>query len=147
MSLKKVLYKKYGIIIKESEDDYYKYLINNSEKKYDYIGALTEFSKNCTTRYFKKNKIKSIVKELIKEEIGRNYRTPDVDGKGDAGNYTSDQAIKEKYGIHVEETVDTMSGEDAIYIEDEEKNNKHIEMEKDYMPIYKNNILTKNINK
>ena len=51
MSLKKVLYTKYGILIKESENNYYKYLLNNSDKKYDYISALTEFSKNCTTRY------------------------------------------------------------------------------------------------
>ena len=145
MSLKKVLFNKYGILIKESESDYFNYLMKNSKKNYDYVNVLKEFNENCTTRYFKKNKIKSIAKELIKEEIGRNYRTPD--GKGDSGNYTIDQSIKDKHGIHVEETVDTMSGEDAIYIEDENKNNMYKEMEKDYMPIFKNNIKTKNINK
>tara|TARA_B100000212_G_scaffold312262_1_gene264463 strand:+ start:1699 stop:2136 length:438 start_codon:yes stop_codon:yes gene_type:complete len=145
MSLKKVLFNKYGILIKESESDYFNYLMKNSKKNYDYVNVLKEFADNCTTRYFKKNKIKSIAKELINEEIGRNYRTPY--GKGDSGNYTVDQAILDKHDIHVEEAVDTMSGEDAIYIEDENKNNEYIKMEKDYMPIFKNNIVTKNINK
>ena len=56
MSLKKVLYNKYGIIIKESESDYFNYLMQNSDKKYDYINVLKEFVTNCTTRYFKTNK-------------------------------------------------------------------------------------------
>jgi hypothetical protein len=146
MSLKKVLYSKYGIMIKESESDYYDYLITNSDKKYDYVCVLKEFSNNCTVRYFKDKKINLIARELIKEEIGRNFRS-DVDGKGDSGNYTLDQLLKDKHGVYVEETVDGMSGDDAIYIEDEDKNSEYLKMDSDYMPVFMNNIKTKNMNK
>ena len=153
MSLKKVLFKKYGILIKESESDYYKYLAERSDIKYDYVNILQEFSENCTTRYFKKNKIKEISKELLLNEMNRGKHTPTgkgtspSNGKGSHGNITTPQIIQDKHGVHVEETVDTMSGKDSIYLEDEDKNNVYIEMDSDYMPIFRNNIITKNINK
>lgn len=151
MSLKRVLYKKYGIMLNEAEASYFNYLLSNAEKKYDYLNVLNEFIDNCTTRYFGKNKAKEITKELIKEEIGRDKHTPmgkgttPSHGKGSHGNITAVQLIR-SHGIHVEETIDTMTGEDALYIEDEDDNNVHITVEPDYASIYQQNIVTKNIN-
>lgn len=145
MSLKKVLYNKYGIIIKESESNYFNYLIKKSKNKYEYSNALKEFIENCSIRYFKKEKIKNISKDLIREEIGRDSHTPDA--KGDAGNITIGQILQDEHDIYVEETIDSANGKNAIYLEDEEKNNKYIEMDIDYMPIFNNAIRTKNINK
>ena len=122
MSLKNVLYKKYGIMISEAEASYYAYLLSNSKKKYDYLNVLNEFIDNCTTRYFGKNKVKVITKELIKEEIGRDKHTPRgrgtaPDGKGASGNITAAQLLGDN-GIDVEE--ENGVSDDDVIIEGEE---------------------------
>ena len=146
MSLKKVLYNKYGILIKESESEFYHYLLENSERLYDYKNVLTEFSKKCSIRYFHNKKIKEISSLLLKEEIGRNIRS-DIDGKGDAGNITDAQLIGNQLGMYVDEAIDPSSGEDVFYLEDDDKNNRYIEMENGYMNVFMKNIKKKNINK
>lgn len=140
MSLKNVLYKKYGIMISEAEASYYTYLLSNSKKKYDYLNVLNEFIDNCTTRYFGKNKVKVITKELIKEEIGRDKHTPRgrgtaPDGKGASGNITAAQLLGDN-GIDVEEATDTVNGKGIAYIRDDNGNSKNIPMEPDELHVF-----------
>lgn len=140
MSLKNVLYKKYGIMISEAEASYYAYLLSNSKKKYDYLNVLNEFIDNCTTRYFGKNKVKVITKELIKEEIGRDKHTPRgrgtaPDGKGASGNITAAQLLGDN-GIDVEEATDTVNGKGIAYIRDDNGNSKNIPMEPDELHVF-----------
>lgn len=146
MSLKKALYNKYGILIKESESQFYKILIENADSFVDYEKILIEFTNRCEIRYFNDKKIKELSSALLKEEIGRNIRS-DVDAKGDAGNITDAQLIGDELGIHIEDAIDTSTGEDVMYLEDDDKNSRYIEMENDYMNVFKKNIRTKNINK
>ena len=127
MSLKKVLYNKYGIVIKESESDYYKYLVKCSELKYDYVNILKEFTEHCSTRYFKQNKIKEISKELLLTEMSRGKHTPTGKGtapsygKGSHGNITSAQIIRSYSDVEPEVCVDTSTGNNIISINDEHK--------------------------
>ena len=146
MSLKNVLYKKYGIMISEAEASYYTYLLSNSKKKYDYLNVLNEFIDNCTTRYFGKNKVKVITKELIKEEIGRNKHTT-PHGKGDAGNITRAQIVQDDCGLSVEQTVNDYNGKNVAFIEDESKNTAYIEIDEESADIFIEKIRVANINK
>ena len=143
--LSKTLYKKYGIIISNSESDYFDFILrkNKNIKK-----SLYEFSRNCETRYFCVNKINEISKNILKEEIGRDIKTsPAPDGKGPAGNITDTQLIASEDGLYIEDTVDTVSGKDAVYLEDEDENNVYKEMEEEYVNVFTKNMRTKSLNK
>ena len=70
MSLKKVLYKNHGIVLKESESKYFNFLVKTKEDK-SYKELLKQFSDNCTTRYFKRSKINLIANQLLKLELPR----------------------------------------------------------------------------
>ena len=143
--LSKTLYKKYGIIISNSESEYFDFILrkNQNIKK-----SLHEFSKNCETRYFCSNKINEISKNILKEEIGRDIKnSPAPDGKGPAGNITDAQLIAIEDGLSIEDTVDTLSGKEVVYLEDEDKNNMYKEMEEDYINVFMSNMRTKGLNK
>jgi hypothetical protein len=148
MSLKKVLYKKYGIMISEAEASYYAYLLSNSKKKYDYLNVLNEFIDNCETRYFGRNKVKEIKKELIKEEIGRNIQTSRApNGKGAAGNITRAEIVQFDLGLIVEPTVDTSTGKDVTSIVNKEKNTAAcVEIDEESSDIFIEKIRVANIN-
>ena len=155
--LSKALYNSYGIMLKESEVAYFDFLL---EKNKCFEKSLLSFFESCETRYFKKNKIKEIARNIkIISEVGRNIHTPRgkgaaPDGKGTAGNITDQQLVADIEGLYLEDSVNTMSGKESLYIEDREsqgkeekdKNNIHVDMEEDYMHIFTRNLRTKNIN-
>ena len=106
------------------------------------------FCKNCETRYFNKKRIKEISNSILKEEIGRDLKTSSSpDGKGPAGNIIDAQLVADKEGLYIEDTVDTMSGKEAVYLEDEDKKNTYKEMEEDYIHVFTRNMKNKYINK
>tara|TARA_B100001989_G_C24497413_1_gene442951 strand:+ start:288 stop:758 length:471 start_codon:yes stop_codon:yes gene_type:complete len=155
MSLKKVLYRKYGILIKESESEFYNFLVENLQNKYDFKKALKVFSSRCDTRYFKKNKINEIFKELIKEEIGRDTKKSQSPSSSpflkspssSAGNYTDEDLIQNEFEVTIEDTANTLNGKDSIYIEYDKENNKNLEVDEDYGHIFKRNYRNKKLNK
>ena len=146
--LSRVLYKKYGVIISEAEASYFNFIIGkNKSLKH----SLLEFSKNCDTRYFCKKRVDEIAKSILKEEIGRDMHTPkgkgaSPDGKGPAGNITDQQIISIEDGLYIEDSVDTASGKEAVYLEDENENKMYKEMEDEYVPIFARNIKNNRIN-
>lgn len=146
MNFKAYFFKKYGILIKESESSYLNYLF---EKHNDYNKVLNEFSSNCTTRYFNNKNIKEIRNDMLKEELGRNKHNKGGDvSNSDNGNITDDKILADQ-GLYVEETADTMSGEDSIYIEldiDGDKKSLYKPMDNEYTGIYKRNIRNINMN-
>ena len=147
--LSKVLYKKYGILIKESESSYFDITLLQNK---NIVKSLNKFYNNCETRYFKKSKIKEISRHIIKEEIARGKHTPQgkgtsPDGKGPAGNITDIQMLATDEELYIEDTVNTASGKDAMHIEDEEKNAIHKDMPPEYMHIFAKNLRTKKLNK
>lgn len=143
--LSKALYKKYGVIISEAEDAYFNFIFNN---KNNIEKSLLEFSENCETRYFNKKRIKEISSIILKEEIGRDIKTSSApDGKGPAGNIIDAQLVADKEGLYIEDTVDTISGKEAVYLEDEDKKNTYKEMEEDYIHVFTRNMKNKYINK
>ena len=146
MSLKKVLYEKHGLLIKDSESEYFDYLLESNDAKYDYNNALTSFIKGCDTRYFGKDKIKSLTKALVLLEMSRSKHTPmgkgtAPDGKGDAGNITAAQLLGDN-GIDIEEATDTMNGKGIAYIRDDNGNSKNIPMEPDELHVFTQTIKT-----
>ena len=143
--LSKTLYKKYGIVITEAEDAYFNFILKNTES---IEKSLIEFSKKCETRYFDKTKVKEISKVILKEELGRDYKTSAApDGKGPAGNITDAQLVADEEGLYIEDTVDTMSGKEAVYLEDENRKNMYKEMEEDYIHVFTRNMKNKHISK
>lgn len=148
-SFAKVMYKKYGILLKESEVDFFNIIFGRSNNLYE---ALNDFCNNCETRYFQKNKVNEIKKEILKEETARNKHTPQgkgtaPNGNGPAGNITNDKILSNDEGIYIEDTVNTATGEEAVYIEDENKNKLYKDMDAGYVDIFTRNIRNKNINK
>ena len=141
-TLSKVLYEKYGIILKKTERQYFNYLVKENN---NLNIALKEFCLNSDIRYFGLNKIKSIEKHLLNEEIGRDNKT--YDGKGAAGNITNAQMIADKYNIHLEDSVNTTSGKQAIYIKDENNEEDYKEIDDGYFNVFLSNLKTKKINK
>jgi len=146
--LSKVLYKKYGIIIKESESSYFDITLSQNK---NIAASLNKFYKNCETRYFNKNRIKEISSHII-AEAGRNKHTPQgkgtpPNGKGPAGNITDIQMLASDEDLFIEDTVNTHSGKDAAIIEDEDKNIIYKDMSPDEIHIFANKVRTKKINK
>lgn len=145
--LSKILYKKYGVVINKAEDVYFDFILESTK---NLEKSLLSFSKNCETRYFNETKIKEISKFILKEEIGRDIKNSESpDGKGPAGNITDAQLIaneEEGLGLYIEDTVDTVSGKEAVYLEDETKKNMYKEMEEDYVHVFTRNIKNKYIN-
>tara|TARA_B100000945_G_C20068857_1_gene451555 strand:+ start:135 stop:575 length:441 start_codon:yes stop_codon:yes gene_type:complete len=144
MRFKAYFYKKHGILLNESESAYLNYLY---VKYNDYNKVLNEFSLNCTTRYFNKRNIKEIKSDILKEEIARDLKTPY--GKGISGNIDNEQILADD-GMYVEETANTISGEDEVYIEIEDgEKGKGIskEVEQGYADILRRNIINKKLNK
>lgn len=144
----KAMYKNYGILLKESEIDFFNFMFNQNNSLDE---ALNYFYNNCETRYFSKNKINEIKNAVLKEEIGRNKHTPKgkgtaPDGNGPAGNITNDKILSNDEGLYIEDTVNTATGEDAVYIEDENKNKLYKDMDPDYINIFTRNIRNKKIN-
>ena len=135
-------------MISEAEASYYAYLLSNSKKKYDYLNVLNEFIDNCETRYFGRNKVKEIKKELIKEEIGRNIQTSRApNGKGAAGNITRAEIVQFDLGLIVEPTVDTSTGKDVTSIVNKEKNTAAcVEIDEESSDIFLEKIRVANIN-
>ena len=135
-------------MISEAEASYYAYLLSNSKKKYDYLNVLNEFIDNCETRYFGRNKVKEIKKELIKEEIGRNIQTSRApNGKGAAGNITRAEIVQFDLGLIVEPTVDTSTGKDVTSIVNKEKNTAAcVEIDEESSDIFIEKIRVANIN-
>ena len=88
MKFKAYFYKKYGILLKESESTYLNYLY---EKYNDYNKVLNEFSINCTTRYFNSKNLSEIKRDILKEEIGHDLKTSH--GKGASGNIDNEQIL------------------------------------------------------
>ena len=143
--LSKTLYKKYGVIISKAEDAYFDFIFENTSSVEK---SLIEFSKNCETRYFNKKRIKEISNIILKEEIGRDFKSSVApDGKGPAGNIVDAQLVADKEGLYIEDTVDTMSGKEVVYLEDEDKKNMYKEMEEDYIHVFTRNMKNKYINK
>ena len=144
MKFKAYFYKKYGILLKESESTYLNYLY---EKYNDYNKVLNEFSLNCTTRYFNSKNLSEIKRDILKEETGRDFKTPY--GKGISGNIDNEQILADD-GLYVEETANTMSGDDEVYIEledGEDGESLSVPMDQDYVDIFRRDIIRKNINK
>ena len=144
MKFKAYFYKKYGILLKESESTYLNYLY---EKYSDYNKVLNEFSLNCTTRYFNSKNLSEIKRDILKEEAGRDFKTPY--GKGEAGNIDNEQILADD-GLHIEKTANTMSGNDEVYIElenSEDGESLSIPMDQDYVDIFRRDIIRKKLNK
>ena len=143
--LSKTLYRKYGIVISEAENAYFNFILKNTKS---IEKSLLEFSENCETRYFDKKKIKEISKSILREEIGRDIKKSSApDGKGPAGNIVDAQLVADQDGLYIEDTVDTVSGKEAVYLEDEDKKNMYKEMEEDYIHVFTRNMKNKYINK
>ena len=123
------------------------YLNHLYEKYNDYSKVLNEFRMNCTTRYFNKKNIKEIKCDILKEELGRDFKTH-YNGKGGAGIIDNEQILADD-GIYVEETANTISGEDEVYIEleDGEKGEGlSKEIEAGYADIFRRNIINNKLN-
>jgi hypothetical protein len=68
MNLKKVLYENYGVLIKDTEDMFWRHIIsNNTQKKLS--EALEEFSETTELQYFNHRHFNDIANKLVKEEI------------------------------------------------------------------------------
>ena len=144
MKFKAYFFKKYGILLKESEDLYLNYLY---EKYNDYNKVLNEFRLNCTTRYFNSKNLSKIKRDILKEEIGHDLKTPY--GKGASGNIDNEQILADD-GLYIEKTANTMSGDDEVYIEledGEDGESLSVPMDQDYVDIFRRNIIRKKINK
>ena len=149
MKFKAYFFKKYGILLKESEDSYLNYLY---EKYNDYNKVLNEFSLNCTTRYFDSKNLSKIKRDILKEELARNkhHKGGDV-SNSDNGNLTNNDILARK-GIFIDDTANTVSGQEELYIEldDDQKEKEEgltIPVEPDYGHIITRNLRNKMINK
>lgn len=68
MNLKKVLYENYGVLIKDTEDMFWRHIIsNNTQKKLS--EALEEFSETTELQYFNHRHFNDIANKLVKEEV------------------------------------------------------------------------------
>lgn len=148
MKFKAYFFKKYGILLKESESTYLNYLY---EKYNDYNKVLNEFSLNCTTRYFNNKNINEIKSDIIKEEIGRSKHNKGGDvSNSDYGNLTNNDILA-KQGIFVDNTANTISGQEELYIEldgdqEEKEEGLTVPVEADYGHIVTRNLKNKLIN-
>ena len=154
MSLKKVLYKNYGIVLKESESKYFNFLVKTKEDK-SYKELLKEFSDNCTTRYFKRSKINLIATQLIKEEIARNLRNNDggtgtggpygSNGTSDNGNMRPEKILEDMEDIGIESATNNFAGSEGMYIETEDGNEQFVQTDEGDDHVFLVNMLAKSM--
>jgi len=97
MNLKKVLYENYGVLIKDTEDMFWRHVIsNNTHKKLH--EALEEFSETTELQYFNHRHFSDIAKKLVKEEISHRNQESGYNPK-DTQNITPSDILYYEYDI------------------------------------------------
>lgn len=97
MNLKKVLYENYGVLIKDTEDMFWRHIIsNNTQKKLS--EALEEFSETTELQYFNHRHFNDIANKLVKEEISYRDQESGYNPK-DTQNITPSDILYYEYDI------------------------------------------------